>query len=104
MELTIELVDAAGHSARLPINRYGLARHPLEANVYIRKGRDEARFTNNYELIPQTFLMPLADFAAAAPGFDPATVATVRLLFDKTTAGTIILEHVGISVKPLAVK
>ena len=97
VDLTIELVDAAGHIARLPISRYGIARHPLEANVYIRKGRDASRFTNNYELIPQTFLMPLADFAQAAPEFDPKTLATVRLLFDKTTAGTIILEHVGVT-------
>lgn len=104
VELTIELVDAAGHTAQLPIDRYGIARHPLEANVYIRKGRDASRFTNNFELIPQTFLMPLADFATAAPGFDPSTLATVRLLFDKTVAGTIILEHVGLSTKPVGIK
>lgn len=102
VELTIELVDAAGHTARLPIDRYGIARHPLEANVYIRSGRDASRFTNNYELIPQTFLLPLADFVAATPDFDPTSLSSVRLLFDKTPAGTIILEHVGISAKPLA--
>ena len=97
VDLTIELVDTAGHIARLPISRYGVARHPLEANVYRRRGRDASRFTNNYELIPQTFVMPLADFAQSAPDFDPQTLATVRLLFDKTVAGTIILEHVGIT-------
>jgi dienelactone hydrolase len=96
VDLTIEVVDTAGNVARLPLSRYGIARHPLEANVYIRKGRDTTRFTNNYELIPQTFLLPLADFANSTP-FDPRHLATVRLVFDKTVAGTIILEHVGIT-------
>lgn len=97
VDLTVELVDAAGHVARQPISRYGIARHPLEANVYIRKGRDATRFTSNFELIPQTFLMPLADFAQSSPDFDPKTLTTVRLLFDKTIAGQVIVEHIGIS-------
>lgn len=97
VDLTVELVDAAGHAARLPLSRYGIARHPLEANVYRRRGRDAQRFTSNFELIPQTFLMPLADFAQSAPGFDPRRLAMIRLVFDKTVAGTIIIEHVGIA-------
>ena len=96
VELTIEVVDTAGNVARQPLNRYGIARHPLEANVYIRKGRDASRFTNNYELIPQTFVLPLADFANSTP-FDPSHIASVRLVFDKTTAGTVIIEHIGIT-------
>ena len=96
VDLTIEVVDAAGNVARLPLSRYGIARHPLESNVYIRKGRDASRFTNNYELIPQTFVLPLADFANSTP-FDPRHLAAVRLVFDKTTAGTVIIEHIGIT-------
>src|SRR5262249_949682 len=97
VDLTIEVVDEAGHTARLPLSRYGCARHPLEANVYRRRGRDKQRFTNNYELVPQSFLLPLADFVQSSPEFNPGTLATVRLLFDKTVAGTIIVEHVGLS-------
>jgi hypothetical protein len=82
--------------ARLPLSRYGIARKPLEANVYRRRGRDAARFTNNYELIPQTFVLPLADFANSTP-FDPHQLASVRLVFDKTPAGTVIIEHIGIT-------
>jgi dienelactone hydrolase len=100
IDLTIEVVDAAGHVARLPLSRYGIARRPLEANIYRRSGRDAQRFTTNSELIPQTFLLPLADFAQAAPEFNPRTLATVRLLFDKTVAGTVVVEHVGISTPP----
>ena len=41
--------------------------------------------------------MPVADFAAAAPGFDPRQLATIRLVFDRTEAGTVIVQHVGLS-------
>jgi hypothetical protein len=41
--------------------------------------------------------MPLAEFAQAAPEFDPRQVATIRLLFDKTVSGTVIVEHIGVS-------
>jgi hypothetical protein len=97
IDLTIELVDAAGRSAKLPISRFGMARKPLEANIYRRRGRDAQRFTNNYELVPQTFLLPLADFAQQSPDFNPSALATIRLLFDKTPAGTVVIEHIGLT-------
>jgi len=97
IDLTVELVDTAGHVARLPLSRFGIARKPLEARIYLRKGRDASRFSDIFELIPQTFVMPMADFTAASAGFDPRQLATIRLLFDKTEAGTIVLEHVGLS-------
>lgn len=97
VDLTVELTDAAGHVTRLPLSRFGIARKPLEARIYRRAGRDDSRFANIYELIPQTFVMPMADFVRETPAFDPSQVATIRLLFDKTEAGTIVLEHVGLS-------
>jgi dienelactone hydrolase len=96
VDLTVEVVDTAGNVSRQPLSRYGIARHPLEANVYIRRGRDAQRFTNNYELVPQTFVLPLADFTGSTP-FDPAHLAAVRLVFDKTTAGTVIIEYIGVT-------
>jgi dienelactone hydrolase len=97
IDLSVEVVDAAGHSAKLPISNYGIARRPLEANVYRRRGRDKARFTNNYELVPQGFILPMADFVKATPEFDPKTLTTIRLVFDKSTAGTVVIEHIGVT-------
>jgi len=88
IDLTIELTDTAGRVARLPLSRFGVARRPLDSTLYRRAGRDAARFTNIFELIPQTFVMPLADFAAVTPEFDPQRLALIRLLFDRTVAGT----------------
>lgn len=97
IDLTVELVDTAGHVARLPLSRFGIARRPLDSRIYRRAGRDAQRFTNIFELIPQTFVMPIADFVTGSPEFDPRQLATIRLLFDRTEAGTIMLEHVGLS-------
>lgn len=97
IDLTVELVDTAGHVARLPLSQFGIARRPLDSRIYRRAGRDTARFSTIFELIPQTFVMPIADFAAASAQFDPRQLATIRLVFDRTEAGTIVLEHVGLS-------
>jgi dienelactone hydrolase len=96
VDLTVELEDTAGHVARLSLSRFGIARKPLDVRLYRRAGRDTQRFTNIYELIPQTFIMPVADFARAAPSFDPRQIARIRLVFDKTPAGTIVIQHIGV--------
>ena len=43
--------------------------------------------------------MPLADFAKASPDFDPTHLRSIRLLFDKTVAGTVVVSDIGISAK-----
>lgn len=97
IDLTVELIDADGTAARLPLSRFGAVRRPLETRVYRRSGRDEQRFAQTYETVLQSYVLPLADFAEAAPGFDPARVREVRLVFDRTVAGTVILDEVGFS-------
>jgi dienelactone hydrolase len=97
IEITVELVDAAGNSARLPLSRFGTIRRPLETRVYRREGRDEQRFATIFEIVPQTFVLPLADFARTAPSFAPGQLQTVRLLFDRTLAGTVVVSDIGLS-------
>jgi dienelactone hydrolase len=97
IDLTVELVDAAGHTARLPLSRFGVARRPLDARVYRRDGRDAARFASIAELIPQTFMMPVSEFARVAPEFQPRQLKSIRLVFDRTRAGTVVVEDIGIS-------
>jgi dienelactone hydrolase len=96
LDLTVELVDAAGRSAPLSLARYGPVRRPLEIRVLRRPERDRENFRTTFELVPQTFVLPVADFAAAAPGFDASAVRAVRLRFDRTEKGTVILTSLGI--------
>ena len=96
-DLSIELVDAAGGTARLPLSRFGPVRRPLEITVYRRRNRDKNAFASTHELVLQTYVMPVADFARASSGFDPSQLRTVRLVFDRTKVGQVVMDDVGVS-------
>ncbi|MEP7383946.1 MAG: hypothetical protein ABI910_19855 [Gemmatimonadota bacterium] len=100
MDLSVEAVDAAGRVARVPLSSYGVPRRPLEAFVYRRAGRDKERFANTFEFVLQTYTIPLADFARATPGFDPTHFVSVHWRFDRTEAGTILLDNIGFARLP----
>jgi dienelactone hydrolase len=95
VDLSIELVDDAGVSARLPLSRYGAIRRPLETWISLRRDRERTRFGAMHEIVLQTFVLPLADFVAAAPALDPARLREVRFLFDRAPAGTVIVDDIG---------
>jgi hypothetical protein len=97
MDLTVEVTDAGGRTARVALSGYGPVRRPLESFVYRRAGRDKLRFATTYEIVLQTYTIPFADFVRAVPGFDADRIATVRWLFDRTEAGTVYLDNVGVS-------
>jgi len=97
IDFSVEVVDASGVTARLPLTRYGMPRRPLETHVLRRADREEAQFAHTYEIVLQTYVMPLADFAAISPQFAPDKLKSIRLVFDRSPAGTIILDDVGVS-------
>ena len=98
LDLTVELVDANGVAAAVPLSRYGPLRRPLEIRTARRAKRDVESYRTTYELVPQSFVLPVADFAAAAPaGFDAGRVRAVRLRFDRTRKGTVILTALGVT-------
>lgn len=96
-DLSVELVDGAGRTAKLPLSAFGPVRRPIESYVYRRKGRDKDRFAALYEQVLQTYVMPMARFSAATPGFDPTTLAEVRLVFDRTKVGQVHVDDIGIT-------
>jgi len=96
-DLTVELVDAAGRTARLPLSSFGPVRRPVSSYVYRRKGRDAERFAALFEQVLHTYVMPLERFAQAAPGFAPASLTEVRLVFDRTRVGTVHVDDIGIT-------
>ena len=96
-DLTIEVVDVAGNAARVPLSAYGPVRRPLDIYVSRRKGRDKANYATTYEVVLQTYVVPLADFVRAQPGFDAGRLKAIRLVFDRTVAGTVVLSDIGLS-------
>lgn len=95
LDLTIAAVDMDGDTAPLPLSRYAAVRRPLHMNVLRRPGWDEDRFTHMYELVLQSYAVPLADFVAANAAFDPGALREVRFVFDRTEAGTVVLDDIG---------
>jgi hypothetical protein len=95
MDLTVEVVDAAGVRASLLLSRYGAVRRPLEMTVTRRRDTETSAFARLHEMVLQTYRIPLSDFRAVAPGLDLRRVTTVRFLFDRTPAGTVILDDLG---------
>jgi dienelactone hydrolase len=96
-DLSVEITDAAGASARVPLSAYGPVRRPIESYIYRRSGRDKLRFGSLSEIVLQTYVIPFEEWRRVSPNLDLDRVTRVRLVFDKTPAGSIILDNIGFS-------
>jgi hypothetical protein len=92
IDFTIEIVDAAGATARLPLLQVSLLQAQLESRVwksgFLPPRSPEAAF--------QTITVPLAAFQAQNPAFDPTRLAVIRFVFDRTPAGVVIVSEIGL--------
>jgi hypothetical protein len=95
VDFSIVLTDAAGVSSTLPVSSYGVVRRPLESWVLMRRDLERSRFARQSEIVLQTYSLPLADFRAAAPALDVRRIRSIRFLFDRAVAGTIIVDDIG---------
>lgn len=96
-DLTVELEDANGRTARMPLSSFGAVRMPIESYIYRRKGRDKAQFPTLAEPVMQTYVLPLTRFTSAASGFDAGSLRIIRLVFDRKRSGAITLDDIGIT-------
>jgi hypothetical protein len=95
LRLSVQVVDAAGRSGKVLLNRYGAVRRPIEIRI---QRRDDQQYAGNTEMVLQSYSIPLADFVVAAPdGLDLASLREVRLLFDESKAGAVVLDEIGFS-------
>jgi hypothetical protein len=92
VDLTIELLDRNGNAARLPLSSYAYLQPRLSANILKAPWMSQMQES---ELVLQNFEFPLADFIQENPVFDPASLAEVRLVFDRTPSGLVALDDVG---------
>ncbi len=98
IDLSVALVDANGVVARVPLSRYGAVRKPLETHILLRADREDQNFSNQFEYVLQSYVIPVADFLKAEPKLDVTKITAARFLFDRVPAGTIILDDIGFSV------
>ena len=96
IDLTVEITDAAGVVARLPLRSVSLLQAQLEARVwkgwFVQPRAPEAVF--------QSFTIPLAAFRAQSPALDPTRLASIRFVFDRSPAGVVMVSELGISPPP----
>jgi dienelactone hydrolase len=97
IDLSIELTDARGASARVPLSRYGPVRRPLEMHILRRRDHEKQEYPQLYELILQSYSVPLSDFVQAAPQLDLGRLRTIRFVFDRAAAGTVVVDEIGFS-------
>jgi hypothetical protein len=46
-------------------------------------------------VVLQTYVLPVSDFARESVDFDAAHLRAIRLVFDRTASGTVVLDDVG---------
>jgi dienelactone hydrolase len=93
MDLTVEVTDAEGHAACLLLSHYRKLR-PQIKTPYFKSTLLQWRSLS--EPIFQTFLFPLSDFHSANADFDPSKAVRLRLIFDRTKSGVVILDRAAL--------
>lgn len=102
IDLSVELADASGNTARLPLSRYGVIRRPLETYIWRRRDQEQSRFGSQSETVLQSYVLPLADFASVAGDLDLTALTEVRFVFDRSMAGTVLIDDIGFAVMDAA--
>ena len=102
IDLSLEVEDASGHTARVTLGDYGAIRRPLETYVMRRADQEASRFQSHWELILQTYSIPLGDFTGANSSLDLQRLTAVRFVFDQVHAGEVAIDQIGFSNLPPA--
>jgi hypothetical protein len=83
-------------TASVAVTRYGVPRRPLDVRILRRANMEQQRFANKYEIVLQSYVIPLADLVAASPALDPTKLRSVRFVFDRAIWGQILMDDVGL--------
>ncbi|TVP46675.1 MAG: hypothetical protein EA350_06675 [Gemmatimonadales bacterium] len=97
MDFSLELVDASGARATLPISQFGPLRAPLDIRVLRRSDLENSRFPTLHEVVGHGFSVPLDEFTSVNPELDLSTLREIHLVFDRTRVGEIIVSGVGLA-------
>ena len=96
LDVTVELETSDGVLSRLPLSHFGPIRPPLKVNIAKWKRVEKQMVQKPFDVILQTYVLPFAEFAAAQPAFDARKLRVIRFIFDRSDAGEIVLDRVGI--------
>ncbi len=97
VDLSVEVRDASGGTASVILSAYGPVRRPLKTTISRRRDQENRRFQTLWEMVLQTYSIPLGDFVAANPALDVRRLEAVRLVFDQAVAGEVVVDQIGFS-------
>jgi hypothetical protein len=95
VDFSVELVAEDGTTARLPLASVRPLLPPVDVRFTKWAALDAGAFASSWEPVFQTFEIPLARFKEVASPRTLQGLTQIRLLFDRTPKGTILLERVG---------
>ena len=82
--------------------------HPLQPILKVTFTKwpywEHVRFKSATEPVLQTYEIPLSEFVAADPAFDPGRLQQIRFRFDRTRTAVILLDDVGFTPGPASIK
>jgi hypothetical protein len=94
LDLSVELADTAGAHARLPLSTFRQLPPPVESRM-TKLPAETHMYGSAWETTLQTFELPLARFVESAPELDPSSLRAIRLVFDRSPEGVIVVDDVG---------
>jgi predicted dienelactone hydrolase len=94
IDLTVEVTDRSGRAVRLPLSSFSYLQ-PQIVMTLMKASFMDITGPSASEPIFQSFEFPLAAFVEADPAFDPASLASVRFIFDRTPSGVVVLDDIG---------
>ncbi len=93
IDLSVEVEDGEGRTARVPLGRFRPLQRQIEAQVAKAAWLSDQKPS---ELVFDAFELPLSAFREETPGLDLSRLRAVRFVFDRTEKGVVILDDLAI--------
>jgi hypothetical protein len=99
----VELTTTDGVTVAIPLSRWGALPPPLEVSLVKSEllaglSSMDAALGAPPERVLQTYEIPLAAYAAADPAFRPERLEAMRLIVDRSVAGSLWVAEAGLIV------
>jgi len=97
IDFTVELVDADGTVARVPLSRVRSLPPAFKVRFTKWDLLERTAYHRPWEPVFQTVELPLTLFKEAVPSWSPTELREIRLVFDRTPRGLVLLDQVGLT-------
>ena len=90
LAFTVEVEDASGRTLRYDGRSLARVAPPMHVQYLKSQALNRARYTHTWEAVLQTVEIPLEA--------DPRDLRAVRMRFDGASAGTVLVDQIGIRI------